>query len=136
MVPTGSFAAEQPQLLADFVAMAAEMNEMWNAGDRRDEMLPVIAQDAGMDQEAAAAVIDNFRFLSPEQQLSDDWLGSRVTGYFDGVASMFQELGNIPSVHDNYAEFVDLAPLQSAAACRPMRRAATRPPAFPKVGDG
>lgn len=113
---TGSFAAEQPQLLADFVAMTAEMNEMWNAGDKRDEMLPVIAQDAGMDQEAAAAVIDNFTFLSPEQQLSDDWLGGRVIGYFDGVASMFQELGNIPSVQDSYAEFVDLAPRQSAAA--------------------
>lgn len=113
---TGTFAAEQPQVLADFVAMTAEMNAMWNAGDKRDEMLPVIAKDAGMDQEAAAAVIDNFKFLSPEQQLSEDWLGGRATSYFDGVAAMFHQLGNIPSVQASYAAYVDLAPLQSAAA--------------------
>lgn len=113
---SGSFAAEQPQLLADFVAMTAEMNAMWNAGDKRDEMLPVIAQDAGMDPDAAASVIDNFKFLSPKQQLSEDWLGGRVTSYFDGVASMFHDLGSIPSVQGSYAELVDLAPLQAAAA--------------------
>ncbi|SNT75353.1 ABC transporter substrate-binding protein, partial [Paracoccus seriniphilus] len=38
------FAAENPKLLADFLAVTADANAMWNAGDKRDEMLPVIAQ--------------------------------------------------------------------------------------------
>ncbi|SEU09322.1 ABC transporter substrate-binding protein, partial [Paracoccus homiensis] len=108
---TGDFAAEQPQLLADFVATTAEMNAMWTAGDRRDEMLPVIAQDAGMDPEAAAAVIDGFEFPDTEAQLSQKWLGGGLASYVEGVATMFYDLGNIPSVQDSYAEFVDLAPL-------------------------
>ncbi|SEU08671.1 ABC transporter substrate-binding protein, partial [Paracoccus homiensis] len=108
---TGDFAAEQPQLLADFVATTAEMNAMWTAGDRRDEMLPVIAQDAGMDPEAAAAVIDGFEFPETEAQLSQKWLGGGLASYVEGVATMFYDLGNIPSVQDSYAEFVDLAPL-------------------------
>ncbi|SNT76932.1 ABC transporter substrate-binding protein, partial [Paracoccus seriniphilus] len=41
---TGSFATEEAQLLADFLAVTADANAMWNAGDKRDEMLPVIAQ--------------------------------------------------------------------------------------------
>lgn len=113
---TAAFAAQQPQLLADFVAVTARMNAMWNGGDQRDEMLPVIAQDAGMDQDAAAGVIDNFRFLSPQEQLSEAWLGGRVPSYFDGVAQMFHQLGNIPSVGSDYAGFMDLAPLEAAAA--------------------
>lgn len=110
---TAQFAAEQPETLSDFLAVTAEMNAMWNAGDQRDEMLPVIAQDAGMDVADAGAVIDNFQFLTPQEQLSETWLGDRVSGYFHGVATMFYELGNIPAVLPDYARFIELTPLRN-----------------------
>lgn len=112
---TAQFAAEHPDLLADFIAVTAEMNAMWNSEEQRSEMLPVIAQDAGMDEADAATVIENFKFLTPEEQLSDMWLGGRVGGYFQGVATMFHELGNIPAALPSYAEFIEVAPLQSVA---------------------
>ncbi|WP_372800491.1 taurine ABC transporter substrate-binding protein [Paracoccus seriniphilus] len=109
------FAAENPKLLADFLAVTEDANAMWNAGDKRDEMLPVIAQDAGMDEASAAAVIDNFKFLSPEEQLSETWLGGRVASYFSGVATMFHELGNLPSALPSYAEFIDTSALSDVS---------------------
>lgn len=113
---SAKFATEHPKLLADFLGVTADMNAMWNAGDQREEMLPVIARDAGMDEADAAAVIDNFKFLAPDEQLSEAWLGGRVATYFDGVAAMFRELGNIPSVLPSYAEFIDTTPLQDVVS--------------------
>ncbi|MFB1024129.1 MAG: ABC transporter substrate-binding protein, partial [Octadecabacter sp.] len=43
-----AWVAENEQTVAKFLAVTAEANAMWNAGDMTDEMLPVIAQDAGM----------------------------------------------------------------------------------------
>ena len=48
------FVAEQPEVLSAFLKVTAEANAMWNSGEHRDEMLPVIAQDAGMDEDATA----------------------------------------------------------------------------------
>ncbi|MEO0764254.1 MAG: hypothetical protein AAFZ09_21035, partial [Pseudomonadota bacterium] len=42
---------------AQFLAVTAEANAMWNSGANEAEMLPVIAQDAGMDEAGERAVI-------------------------------------------------------------------------------
>lgn len=113
---TGAFASEHPKLLSDFLAVTAEMNAQWNAGDRRDDMLSVIAKDAGMDEADAKVMIDNFRFLPVEDQLSDAWMGERMGPYFDGVAQMFNQLGSIPTILPSYASVIDTAPLQEISA--------------------
>lgn len=113
---TGSFAAEQPQLLSDFVAVTAQVNAEWNAGERREEMLPVIAQDAGMEPAVASDTIDDFVFLSVEQLLSDDWLGARAGAYLDGAAAFFHGVGTVPAILPSYGALIDTAPLAGVAS--------------------
>ena len=109
------FAAEEPEMLAQFLAITARMNEMWKAGENRDEMLAVIAQDAGMDVEAAEASLATFTFPSIEEQLSQKWLGGNTQTFLKEVADFFVEQGNIPSARDDYESAVDTSALEEAA---------------------
>ena len=49
--PAG-FVAENGDLVAKFLKVTADANAMWNSGEHTDEMLPVIAKDSGMDEQA------------------------------------------------------------------------------------
>src|SRR6056297_2459731 len=49
--PAG-FVAENADLVAKFLEVTADANTAWNDGSGVEEMLPVIAQDAGMDVDA------------------------------------------------------------------------------------
>ncbi|SOH95176.1 taurine transport system substrate-binding protein [Monaibacterium marinum] len=109
------FAAEQPEMLAEFLAVTARMNAMWNSGEHTDEMLAVIAQDAGMDVDAAAASLATFAFPSVEEQLGEEWFGGATQTFLKEVADFFVEQGNIPSARDTYEDAVDTAPLSEAA---------------------
>ncbi|SNT76945.1 hypothetical protein SAMN05444959_1481, partial [Paracoccus seriniphilus] len=102
-------------LLADFLAVTADANAMWNAGDKRDEMLPVIAQDAGMELAAAGETIDDFEFLPVEELLSDKWLGGRVGSYLDGAAAFFHDYGTVPSVLPSYGALIDTSALSDVS---------------------
>ncbi|MFV0359317.1 ABC transporter substrate-binding protein [Tropicimonas sp.] len=108
------FAAANGELLSRFLAVTAEANAMWNAGDRRDEMLAVIAKDAGMDLDAAAATIDTFVFPPVAEQLEARWLGGGMQDYMLGVARVFEETGSIPRALDSYNAAVDTTYLQAA----------------------
>lgn len=108
------FIAEESELVAQFLAVTAKANEMWNAGDNRAEMLEVIAKDAGMDLEAAKATIDTFVFPSVEEQLSAKWLGGGAQDFMNGVAQIFVDAGSIDSKLDSYAGAVNTEPLQAA----------------------
>jgi taurine transport system substrate-binding protein len=113
--PAG-FVAENPDLLAEFLAVTEEMNTRWRAGGPEAEaMLPVIAQDAGMDLEAARDFIGTFAFPTPEEQLSERWLGGAVQEFMAGVAGVFVAAGSIPGALDSYAAAVDTGPLAQAA---------------------
>lgn len=108
------FIAEESELVAQFLAVTAKANEMWNAGDNRAEMLEVIAKDAGMDLEAAKATIDTFVFPSVEEQLSAKWFGGGAQDFMNGVAQIFVDAGSIDSKLDSYAGTVNTEPLQAA----------------------
>ena len=111
--PAG-FVAENPDMVAKFLAVTAEANAMWNSGEHTAEMLPVIAQDAGMDEEATAATMATFVFPSVEEQLSDAWLGASAPAYLKGVADVFVAAGSIDSALDSYADAVNTGPLAAA----------------------
>ncbi|KPP84128.1 MAG: ABC-type taurine uptake system substrate-binding component TauA [Rhodobacteraceae bacterium HLUCCA08] len=110
--PAG-FVAENPDLVAAFLGVTAEANAMWNSGENTDVMLPVIAQDAGMDVDATAETISTFVFPSVEDQLSDRWLGAAAPSFMKGVADVFVEAGSIGSALDSYADNVNTGPLSS-----------------------
>ncbi len=110
-----AFIEEEPELLAKFLKVTADANAQWNAGDNKDEMLAVIAKDAGMDAADAEATIATFTFPSAEDQLSDKWLGGGAQEFMKGVANVFVGAGSIDSALDTYDGAVNSAPLSAAS---------------------
>ncbi|GMG82038.1 taurine ABC transporter substrate-binding protein [Paralimibaculum aggregatum] len=107
-----AFVAENPDLVAKFLAVTAEANAQWNGGDT--SMLPVIAKDAGMDEDATAATMATFVFPSVEEQLSEKWLGGGAQQFMKGVADVFVEAGSIDSALETYEGAVNAGPLTAA----------------------
>ncbi|MEL6419938.1 MAG: ABC transporter substrate-binding protein, partial [Pseudomonadota bacterium] len=70
-----NFVAEEGELLAKFLKVTADANAMWADEANHAKMLPVIAKDAGMDEDATAATISTFVFPTVEDQLGGKWLG-------------------------------------------------------------
>ncbi|MEO0978703.1 MAG: ABC transporter substrate-binding protein [Pseudomonadota bacterium] len=101
------FAAEDSEMLTKFLKVTAEANAMWNKGENKDEMIEVIAKDAGMDVDATAATLATFTFPNVEEKLSDKWMGGNVQTFMLGVADVFQEAGSIPQALDSYVDTVD-----------------------------
>ena len=109
-----TFAAENADLLAKFLKVTADMNARWNKGGAdAEEMLPVIAKDAGMDEQATKETMAGFEFPGVDDQLSDKWLGGGTQKFLKEVADFFKAQGNIPSARDTYEGAVNAGPLQS-----------------------
>lgn len=102
-----SFASEESELLTSFLKVTAEANAMWADGANKDEMLAVIAKDAGMDEEAAAASLATFSFPTIEAQLGETWLGGGAQTFMLGVAEVFKAAGSIPVALDSYEASVN-----------------------------
>ncbi|MEO0361679.1 MAG: ABC transporter substrate-binding protein [Pseudomonadota bacterium] len=109
-----SFVAENPDVVTKFLEVTAEANEKWNSGDHADEMLPIIAKDAGMDEDATAQTIATFVFPGVDEQLSDAWLGGNAQTFMKGVADVFVQAGSIDRALDTYEGAVNTGPLSSA----------------------
>ncbi len=109
-----SFVAENSDLVAKFLKVTADANAMWNSGEHSAEMLPVIAKDAGMDEDAAASTLATFVFPSVEEQLTAKWLGGGAQGFMKGVADVFVQSGSIDAAKDSYANAVNTGPLTAA----------------------
>ncbi|SDE33405.1 ABC transporter substrate-binding protein [Ruegeria marina] len=106
-----AFVAEEGELLSKFLKVTAEANAMWNSGEHKDEMLPVIAKDAGMDLADTEATIATFVFPSVEEQLGAKWLGGGAQEFMKGVAQVFVDAGSIPAALDSYENAVNTGPL-------------------------
>ena len=111
--PAG-FVAENTDLVAKFLKVTADANAMWADAANRDEMLPVIAKDSGMDLEATAATIDTFVFPPVEDQLSAKWLGGGAQEFMKGVADVFVEANSIDAALETYDSNVNTGPLAAA----------------------
>ena len=110
-----TFAVEESDLLTKFLKVTNDANAMWNAGDKTDEMLAVIAKDAGMDPADASASLSTFAFSPLEEKLSDKWMGGGVQSFMGGVAKVFKDAGSISATLDSYEDRVDASLLTAAA---------------------
>ena len=111
-----SFVSEEPDLVTAFLKVTADANAMWNAGGAEAEaMIPVIAQDAGMDEAATAETMATFVFPSVEEQLSETWLGGNAAQFMKGVADVFVASGSIDAALDTYEGAINTGPLQAVA---------------------
>lgn len=109
-----SFVAENGEVVAKFLKVTADANAEWNSNPS-DEMLGVIAEQAGMDMDAAKAAISTMKFPSVDDQLSDGWLGGNAATFMKGVADVFVEAGSIDSALDSYEDAVNTGPLKAAS---------------------
>ncbi|MEO1138143.1 MAG: ABC transporter substrate-binding protein [Pseudomonadota bacterium] len=108
--PAG-WVAENGDMVTTFLEVTAEANAMWADEANHAEMLPVIAKDAGMDEEATMATISTFTFPTIEDQLGDGWLGGNAQTFMKGVADVFVEAGSIDGALDTYENAVNTGPL-------------------------
>ena len=106
-----SFAAENSDMVAAFLDVTAKANAMWADEANHAEMLPVIAKDAGMSEEDAAATLATFVFPTVEEQLSQAWLGGSAVDFLKGVAEVFVMAGSIDAAKASYADNVNVGPL-------------------------
>ena len=109
-----NFVAEESELLAKFLKVTADANAMWNSGENKAEMLPVIAKDAGMDEAAAEETLAGFVFPDVDTQLGEKWLGGGSQEFMQGVANVFVEAGSIDAALDSYDGAVNVGPLTAA----------------------
>ena len=107
-----SFVAENSDLVARFLKVTADANAMWNAGNQ-DKMVPAIARDAGMDEDATAQTMSTFVFPDVPTQLSDKWLGGGSQEFMKGVANVFVAAGSIDRALDSYDNAVNIGPLKA-----------------------
>lgn len=110
-IPT-SFGEENPDVLAKFLAITAEMNAMYAAD--RAPMMEAISKEAGMDMEGTTAVMDVFGFPTVEVQLSDEWMGGGVAQYLTDSAAALEASGKITALSD-YSALVNSSYLEAAA---------------------
>ena len=106
--------AENSDLVAKFLKITADANAMWADKANHAKMLPAIAKDAGMDEEATASTMATFTFPTVDDQLSGAWLGGAAQEFMKGVADVFVEAKSIDGALDSYEAAVNTGPLSAA----------------------
>lgn len=106
-----SYVAENPEIVSKFLAVTAAANEKWTSGKGGDEMLKIIAKEAGLDLEAARASISTMKFPSVDEQLSEKWFGGNAQTFMKGVADVFVTAGSIDAAKASYVANVNSGPL-------------------------
>ncbi|AXQ95722.1 ABC transporter substrate-binding protein [Cereibacter azotoformans] len=110
---TAVFANEQPELTSRFLKVINDANDAWKADP--ESLLPVIAKDSGLDEQAAKDNLATFTLLPIDEKLGPDWLGGGVQTYLKEVADFFVSTGNIPQALPSYDAVVKPEFLAAAA---------------------
>ena len=108
-----AYISENPDIVAKFLSVTAKANAEW-AANPSDEMLAVIAEQAGMDMDAAKSAISTMKFPTIEEQLSSTWLGGNAATFMKGVADVFVGAGSMDAALDGYENAVNTGPLAAA----------------------
>ncbi|MCR9238564.1 MAG: ABC transporter substrate-binding protein [Alphaproteobacteria bacterium] len=110
-IPT-SFGEENPELLAKFLKVTADMNAKYLSDP--DGMIADIQKSAGMDLDGTKDVIKTFAFPTVAEQLSDEWLGGGVAAYLTDSAASLEADGKIKALPD-YSAVVNSSYLEAAS---------------------
>lgn len=107
---TDEFAAEHPELLRKFLAVTDASNVAYKAD--MASKLPIIANAAGMELDAAENMLGMFSFPSSADQASDAWLGGSVQSFTKEVADFFVAQGQLDDALDDYSTTIDASYLE------------------------
>ena len=110
-IPT-SFGEENPELLAKFLKVTADMNAKYVKDS--GSMMASIGKAAGMDAAGTKAVIGTFVFPTVEEQLSDAWMGGFVAKNLASSAKSLEESGKIKALSD-YNALINSSYLEAAS---------------------
>ena len=110
-IPT-SFGEENPDLLAKFLKVTADMNNRYVSDS--SAMMDSISQAAGMDLTGTKAVISTFVFPTVDEQLSSEWMGGFVAKYLTDSAKSLESDGKIQALSD-YGSLVNTRYLEAAS---------------------
>ncbi len=110
----GAWGKENAELVAKFLKVTADMNAKYKDGGK-EEMLPIIAKEAGMDVDKATAIIDIFAFPSIEEQISSDWMVDFMPKFLKESADKLAEGGEVEAL-ETYEGAVNADYLKAAAA--------------------
>ena len=110
-IPT-AFGEENPDLLAKFLKITADMNAQYVADS--SSMMDSISKAAGMDLEGTTAVIGTFVFPTISEQLSEKWLGGNVAKFFTDSATTLEASGKIKALGD-YNAVINTSFLEAAS---------------------
>jgi taurine transport system substrate-binding protein len=111
---SAQWAQENPELLAKFLKVTADMNTRFSTKDSK-KMLTVIAKAAGMKSDVARETLTGFKFPDIKEQLSKKWLGGGTQKFLKEVGDFFVKQGTIPKARDNYNDAVDASYLEAAS---------------------
>lgn len=109
-----SYIAGNGEEVAKFLSVVTKENERYNSGAGGDEMIEVLAKEAGMDLDAAKSALAGMKMLSAAEALSDAWLGQNAATFMKGVADVFVEAGSIDSALESYEGAINTGPLNAA----------------------
>ncbi|WP_298839435.1 ABC transporter substrate-binding protein [uncultured Roseobacter sp.] len=109
-----SYIAENGDEVARFLSVVTRENERYNSGAGGEEMIEVVAKEAGMDVPAAKDALSGMKMLPADVALSDAWLGGNAASFMKGVADVFVEAGSIDSALDSYEGTINTGPLEAA----------------------
>ncbi len=107
---TGTFAAENPDVLTSFLQVTEDANVAYN--DDREPFIDIISEAAGMERAPTIALLDAFSFPEKDVQLSRAWLGGTVQQVMKDQMDFFVAQGEIDSALPSYDPFVDTSFLE------------------------
>lgn len=111
----GSWAKENAETVSKFLEVVHGLNAKFNDGGQA-EMMPAIAEQAGMDLDAATGIATlGMAFPATDVQLSADWMDGWMQKNFTEAAAKMAAAGSIKAL-DSYEQAVDSSYLKAAKA--------------------
>lgn len=108
------WAEENAELLSKFLKITADMNAKFATG-AADEMMPLIAKAAGMEEKATKKALSTITFPTIKEQLSEKWLGGGTQKFLKDLADFYVAQGAFPKALDSYESAVNASYLEAAS---------------------
>lgn len=107
------WADENAETVSKFLMVTEAMNAKYNS-DGKDEMMPIIAKQAGMELDGALSTIGAMKFNSIDDQLGPDWMGGFMQKNFVEAAQKMEASGTIKAL-SSYDQAIDARFMEAAS---------------------
>lgn len=113
IVVKSGFGVNNPEVVAKFIKVTAELNTSFTANPSR--MIPEIAKQLNMTENAVATSMDGFEFPSTTDKLGVEWMAGDMQSHMKALADFFLAQNVTASALESYESVVDKSYLERAA---------------------